>query len=104
MREVRELLADHLNVAFHPGLFPGTTRGLDSIRFALVHLDADLYASTKAGLEWFWPRIVAGGAILLDDYGWGYCKGVERAVTEFFDDLSGFKNEMTAPYQLTVYK
>ena len=49
------------NVLYHKGLFPGATKDLSELRFAFVHLDADLYESTKAGLEWFYPRLNRGG-------------------------------------------
>ena len=35
---------------------------------ALIHLDADLYSSTRTVLELLTPRIVAGTVIVLDEY------------------------------------
>lgn len=101
--DVRQYLADCPNVAFHVGVFPETAMGE---RFALVHLDADLYASTKAGLEWFWPRLSPGGCLVLDDWQWRMCPGVEWAVAEYF----AFKGKAEARFrdsaenQLTVWK
>ena len=99
--EVKRNLADCPNVAFHPGLFPGTAK---EGRYALVHLDADLYASTLAGLKWFWPRLNTGGAIVLDDWKWHFCPGVEKAVEEFFAGADGYEFEQHAEHQLTVRK
>ncbi len=99
--EVRAALSGFPNVVFHPGLFPLTAAGE---RFALVHLDADLYASTLAGLEWFWPRLSAGGCIVLDDWKWKACPGVEMAVNEFFAARTGYRFDESAAYQLTVWK
>ncbi len=99
--EVRESLADLPNVTFHPGLFPKTAAGE---RFALVHLDADLYASTRDGLEWFWPRLSVSGAIVLDDYNWKFCRGVSLAVTQFFAVRGGAEFVESAENQLTVVK
>jgi hypothetical protein len=98
---VKDLLAGLSNVSFHPGLFPGTAAGE---RFALVHLDADLYASTLAGLEWFWPRLSVGGCVVLDDWKWHYCPGVEIAVREFFSLRTDHQSEDSAGHQLTVWK
>ncbi len=103
INEVRRYLSDCPNVVLHPGIFPATTRGLDILRFALVHLDADLYASIRAGLEWFWPRLSPGGAIVLDDFDWPWCPGVAKAVDEYFADKSG-AGFRSIPYQLTVIK
>jgi hypothetical protein len=68
------------------GEFPTTFGGLEDHRWRFVLLDADLYAPIKAGLELFWPRLVAGGFILCHDYLSGY-PGVRKAVHEFFDPL-----------------
>jgi hypothetical protein len=69
-------------VEFHPGLFPGSAADLGHLRFSFVHLDLDLYDSTLAALEWFWPRLVPGGMLLSHDY--PLSAGVTRAFDEFF--------------------
>jgi O-methyltransferase len=69
---------------FHKGLFPASTAGLSETRFAFVHLDADLYESTKAGLEWFYPRLNKGGMLICHDF--DTAAGVNRAFEEFFAD------------------
>lgn len=68
----------------HAGLFPGSATGLEDLRFSFVHLDLDLYDSTKAALEWFWPRLNSGGILLSHDY--PLSDGVVRAFDEFFAD------------------
>jgi hypothetical protein len=47
-----------------------------------VHLDADLYASTTAGLEFFYPRMIPGGIIITHDF--SILPGVAHAFSEFF--------------------
>lgn len=64
------------------GIFPDTAKDLTSEQFALVHIDADLYQSTKDALEFFYPRMVAGGALLIHDYNHNW-EGVTKAVDEF---------------------
>lgn len=84
-----------------PGRFPESIPDdLDGERFALVHLDGDLYETTRDGLAWFWPRLVAGGRIVLDDWRWPNCPGVEKAVREF----SGGRRWESARYQLIIEK
>ncbi len=84
--DVKRNLAEYADrLEFHPGLFPGSTAGLDHLRFSFVHLDLDLYTSTLAALEWFWPRLEKGGIILSHDY--PLSEGVVRAFHEFFDGL-----------------
>jgi O-methyltransferase len=50
--------------------------------FALVNLDVDLYAPTKAGLEYFYPRLSPGGVIFIHDYNYKW-PGIIKAVDEF---------------------
>jgi hypothetical protein len=85
---VREYLKDFTKVEFYQGLFPDSARQLAQTptRFSLVHLDVDIYESTKAGLEFFYPRLVAGGVLLSHDYRSRSCPGVRKAFDEFFAD------------------
>ena len=50
-------------------------------RIALLRLDTDWYESTKHELEHLYPRLVSGGVLILDDYGWW--KGAREAVDEW---------------------
>jgi len=49
---------------------------------ALLRLDTDTYYSTKAELEHFYPKLVSGGVLIIDDYGHAF--GARRAVDEYF--------------------
>lgn len=103
--EVKYALRDCENVRFHAGLFPHTAQGLEDVRFAFVHLDADLYASTFEGLAWFWPRLEPGGVIVLDDWRAEMCPGVDRAVFEYFGvDYPHATFSESAEHQLAVTK
>lgn len=84
LQSVVTLLSPHPKVRFYPGQFPEETGGsLIGLRFSLVHLDCDLYAGVKAGLELFSARMNPAGIIVLDDYGCPDCPGAKRAVDEF---------------------
>jgi O-methyltransferase len=72
------------NVRFYKGLFPETAQGLSDTRFAFVHLDGDLYETTRAGLEWFYPRMSKGSILICHDFDTSV--GVNRAFEEFFED------------------
>lgn len=54
--------------------------------FAFVHVDVDLYQPTRDALEFFYPRMAAGGVILLDDHGFTTCPGATRAAEEYMAD------------------
>ena len=51
-------------------------------RVALLHVDVDLYEPTLAALEAFYPHVVRGGVVILDDY--GAFPGANRAIEEYF--------------------
>ncbi|HEX9983151.1 MAG TPA: TylF/MycF/NovP-related O-methyltransferase [Thermoanaerobaculia bacterium] len=52
---------------------------------ALLRLDTDWYASTRQELEQLYPRLVRGGVLIIDDY--GYWRGARKATDEFFSTL-----------------
>jgi O-methyltransferase len=84
--DVKNYLAAYRNVQFHVGVFPETAKGLEGRRFSFVHLDADIYSSTLAGLDFFYPRLSRGGVLISHDYGTVSCPGVKKAFTEFMKD------------------
>lgn len=55
-------------------------------QFRLVHVDVDLYQPTLDSLAFFYPRLVAGGIIAMDDYGFANCPGAFQAANEFMRD------------------
>jgi hypothetical protein len=69
-------------VVVRPGFFPETTAGIDD-EFCFVNLDFDLYAPTLAGLNFFYPKMVDGGVILVHDFFSDDFRGVAKAITEF---------------------
>jgi hypothetical protein len=88
LEAVQRYLSSFSRIFFHKGFFPESARELvqKSLVFSLVHLDADIYESTRAGLDFFYPRTVKGGIILSHDYRSLHCPGVKRAFDEFFAD------------------
>lgn len=79
---VREYLSPFRNARLIGGLFPESASDLQGASFGFVHLDADLYESTRDGLRFFWPRLAPGGVILIHD---AHAQGVRRAITEFIE-------------------
>ena len=82
LESVKAYLSDRNNVTLMPGFFPETTKGIDT-KFSFVHIDADIYQSTKDALEYFYPRLLPGGILMFDDYYWPLCPGVNLAIEEF---------------------
>ena len=83
--DIKEFLSDSC-FKIVPGLFPKSTSNIpDNLIFSLVHIDADIYQSTVDGCEYFYDKIVPGGILLFDDYGFLSCPGVKTAVDAFFE-------------------
>jgi O-methyltransferase len=78
---VRAYLDGYPNIHFYKGRFPETAAPLADKTFCFAHFDVDLYESTRACLEFFYPRMTVGGVMLSHDY--SILAGVRRAVDEF---------------------
>lgn len=52
---------------------------------ALLRLDTDWHTSTRHELEHLYPRLVRGGVLIIDDY--GYWRGARQATDEFLATL-----------------
>jgi O-methyltransferase len=81
---VRKQLDAFEQVRFHRGWIPDCFAGLEETRFAMVHVDVDLYEPTLAAFEFFYPRLSSGAVMVCDDYGFASCPGARRAVDEYF--------------------
>lgn len=57
--------------------------------FSLVHVDCDLYESTRVVLEHVWSRVVPGGIVLFDELFHKDYPGETLAYREFFQHRSG---------------
>ena len=81
-------LAEHyeLHVGYLPDSFEEAPPP-DEILF--VHVDLNAALPTKAVCEVLWPRLVAGGVFIFDDYGWKGFEDTKRIVDEFFADKPG---------------
>jgi O-methyltransferase len=51
-----------------------------------VHIDVDIYQSVSDCCAFFYPRMLAGAIMILDDYGFVTCPGVKPAVDAFLAD------------------
>lgn len=66
---------NHAAVEFVAGWFEKTLPQTTCGPLALLHIDADLYASTELALRHLYPRLSTGGIVIVDDYNaFPYCK------------------------------
>lgn len=82
----RDLLAEFAFCQVVKGWIPDSLAVAAEHRFRYVHIDVDLHRPTWDSLVFFYPRMVAGGVLLLDDHGFANCPGARKAAEEFFAD------------------
>jgi hypothetical protein len=79
----RRNLAPFPFVRLYQGWIPSRFPEVASEKFAFVHIDVDLYEPTLRSLEFFYPRLVQGGALQIDDYNFMDWPGTTAAVDQF---------------------
>ncbi|MFT7034462.1 MAG: O-methyltransferase [Cyclobacteriaceae bacterium] len=84
--EVKQYIDGNDNLSFKQGFFPKTAEGLEGETFALVNIDADLYAPTIEALNYFYPRLNKGGVIIVHDYNHNW-DGIPKAINEFIGSI-----------------
>jgi O-methyltransferase len=72
-------------------------------RFCFVHLDCVIYESYKYCLAFFYPRLVQGGIMLIDEYKDPPWPGCTRAVDEFLADKPEKLEEIFSDSQVKFY-
>jgi len=84
--EVKNFIGKSEMIKLFPGYFPDTTNKISpNNRYALVHLDADLYSPQISGLSYFYPKMTTGGVMIIHDCNNEYF-GSKKALDEFFLD------------------
>ncbi len=72
----------HSDLEFVVGKVEDTIPARAPETIALLRLDTDWYESTRHELEHLYPRLAAGGVLIIDDY--GHWQGARQAVDEYF--------------------
>jgi hypothetical protein len=73
----------HQQLHFVRGPVEETLPGAAPGQLALLRLDTDWYESTRHELIHLFPRLRAGGVLIIDDY--GHWRGARQAVDEYFE-------------------
>lgn len=70
----------------------------DKTTYTFLHIDIDVFSSGQDAINFFWPRLLPGGFMLWDDYGFTSCKGIKLLIDEFTKDLEcNFAGELIDP-------
>lgn len=71
------------------GIFPDANADLlDAEKFKICHIDVDVYESAKDIFTWVWERMIVGGVVIFDDYGFAACAGITQLVNELADNTA----------------
>lgn len=83
---------DISRVEFIKGFIPDSLVSFDGVGISLLNCDLDLYKPTKDTLNFFWPYVVPGGVVMLDEYDIGNDQdkwpGAKKAIDEFCEEMS----------------
>jgi len=80
--KVVNYLHDNSKINYKVGYFPDTFYE-SYCSFCFIHTDTDTLIGTQTSLDIFFPLLVIGGFIVVDDYKWQNCPGVEIAANNF---------------------
>ena len=79
------------NVNFVKGWFQNTVPVNEVQEISILRLDGDLYESTLVCLQHLYPKVVTGGAVIIDDYALTGCR---LAVEHYFESIKQDVPEM----------
>lgn len=89
-------------IVFVKGMVEDTIPGVAPKHAALLRLDTDLYQSTYHELVHLYPRLVRGGVLILDDY--GYFQGAKTATDQYIaeNNLSLLLNRIDLSVRVAI--
>ena len=90
IENIKKMFDDYNNIVMLKGEFSESFEKIQHEVFSFVYIDADLYLSTLQCCDFFYPRLLKGGIMLLDDYLIPDTPGVKKAVDEFFAEKDEF--------------
>ncbi len=71
-------------VTYHPGIIPHSFAGMEDSAISFAHIDVDVYPAIMDCCRFILPRLLVGGVMVFDDYGFPTYRGARTAVDEFF--------------------
>jgi len=93
---------DFPNVKIIRGFVPDTFKIAIPERIAFLHIDLNSPAAEIAALEHLFDRVVSGGCIVFDDYGWKHFKKQRDAENRFMAERGHFILELPTGQGLVI--
>ncbi|WP_291728597.1 TylF/MycF/NovP-related O-methyltransferase [Bernardetia sp.] len=86
LADVKRVVGEE-NTTYVKGYFPESLEQVGELEsFSIVHIDCDLEKPIAESLEYFYPRMVKGGFLIMHDYSSMYWAGAKKAIDSFFSD------------------
>ncbi|MBF0618885.1 MAG: class I SAM-dependent methyltransferase [Candidatus Omnitrophica bacterium] len=82
---------DFPNVEIVRGAIPETLTRVDIKKVAFLSIDMNCVLPEMEALKFFWPKMVPGGIVVLDDYGWGGSHDRQKEAQDKFAESVGVK-------------
>ncbi len=80
---VKNNVAEYSNVTIIKGKVPETLSMVKTQKVAFIHIDMNSVVPEVAAANYFWDKLVPGGIMLFDDYGWAPCYIQKKGVDQF---------------------
>lgn len=80
---VKKNLSEFNFIQYYKGWIPDRFKDVTDPLFSFVHIDVDLYQPIKDSIAFFYNKMVPGGIMVFDDYGYtAQFPGAKRAIDE----------------------
>ena len=81
--QARVLFSEFSQAQIVHGVVPSILNTVTIERVAYLHVDMNSWQADLAALEYFWPRLVTGAIVIIDDFGFGGFEKTRDAVDDF---------------------
>ena len=86
--EVKTTFAKYKNVEVVKGPVPDTLTRFSSDKVCYLALDMNSVIPEISAIKYFWDKIVTGGVVILDDYGWKHHEEQKEAFDKFISQTN----------------
>jgi hypothetical protein len=88
--EVKTIFSSFSNVVLIRGPVPDTLERVNIQKVSYLSIDMNCVTPEIAAVQFFWDKIVSGGIVLLDDYGWhGHIE--QKKAFDIFSEKNGVR-------------
>ena len=81
--EVKTTFAKYKNVEVVKGAVPDTLSKFSGDKVCYLAIDMNCVIPEISAIKYFWDKIVIGGVVILDDYGWKHHEEQKKAFDDF---------------------